>query len=62
MAQWIKTLTAGVWVAAGVQVPFLASRRGLKDIALLQPWRRSQLCVGFDPWPRNDPMPGVWLK
>lgn len=29
----------------------------VKDQALLQLWQRSQLWVGFDPWPRNGHMP-----
>ena len=27
--------------------------QGVKDLALLQPWHRSQLWLGFHPWPRN---------
>ena len=27
--------------------------RQVKDLALLHPWYRSQLWLGFDPWPGN---------
>ena len=27
---------------------------------LLQPWRKPQLQLGFDPWPGNFHMPRVW--
>ena len=39
-------------------VPSPAGRSGLKDLALLCP--RSQLRLGFNPWPGNCHMPWVW--
>ena len=34
----------------------------VKDLALLQLQHRSQLWLGFDPWPGNFHIPQVWLK
>ena len=34
----------------------------VKDPELLQLWYRSQLWLGFHPWPRNFHMSWVWLK
>ena len=34
----------------------------VKDLALLQLWRRLQLWLGFDSWPGNFYMPWVWPK
>ena len=53
MVQWVKNLTAAAWVAAVMPVPSPAQHTGLKDLALLELWRKSQLQVGFNPWPRN---------
>ena len=36
MVKWVKNLTAATWVAAEVQVQFLAWHSGLKDPALPQ--------------------------
>ena len=36
MAQWVKNLTAAIWVAAEAQVQSLAPCSGLKDLTLLQ--------------------------
>ena len=65
MAQWVKTLTAVVWVAAEVQVQsLLLWHSGLKDPALPQLWLRlrSQLWLELNPWPRNFHMPWVQPK
>ena len=54
MVQCVKNLTAAAQVAAEVWVQFLAWCSGLKDLALLQPWHRSEL------WPGNLQMLWVW--
>ena len=53
MVQWVKTLTAVAWVDAEVQGRSLDQRNGLKDLALLQLWHRSQLQLRFNHWPGN---------
>ena len=57
MAQWVKNPTAAAWFAAKVQIRSPVWHSGLKDPALLQLWRRSQLWLTFNPWPRNFHMP-----
>ena len=34
----------------------------IEDSTLPQLWRRSELWLGFDPWPRNFHMLWVWPK
>ena len=53
MVQWVKNLTAEA------QVRPLAQHRKLKDLVLPQLWYRSQLRLGYIPWPRNFHMPRV---
>ena len=62
VVQQVKNLTAAAWVTAeaGVQLPVQGS--GLKALALLQVWRRSQMQLRFDPQPRNFHMPWGCLK
>ena len=43
--------SGGISGALGMQVQFLA--QWIKDLVLLQPWRRMQLQLGSDPWPGN---------
>jgi len=50
VAQWVKNLTAAVWVAAEVWAQSLAQGRGLKDLLLSQLQRRLQLQLRFNPW------------
>ena len=57
MAQQVKNPTAAARVPANVWVQSLAQHNGLKDLALLQLWRRSQLWLRVNPWPRNIHMP-----
>ena len=59
MAQWVKNLTAAARVPLKAQVRFPTWGSGLKDLALLQLRCRSQLWLGFNPWPRNFHMPRV---
>ena len=49
------------WVPAEMGVQSLAQDSGLKDPALLQLWRRSQLQLRFIPWPGDIHMAWVWL-
>ena len=60
MVQQVKNLTAAAWVTAeaGVQLPVQGS--GLKALALLQVWRRSQPQLTFNPWPGNFHM--LWAQ
>jgi len=53
VVQWVKNLTAAARVAVVAQVQSPAWLSGLKDPALWQLWRRSELWLGFSPWPRN---------
>ena len=53
VVQWVRNLTAVAQVAGEAQVQSLAWCSGLKHPVLLQPWHRSQLQFGFNPWPRN---------
>ena len=57
MAQWLKNLTAAAQVPAEVQGPAQCS--GLKDPVWPQLQYRSQLQLGFSPWPGNFHMPQV---
>ena len=50
MAQWAKNPTVVAQVDAEIRVQSRAQHSGLKDPALLQPWSRSQLLLGFNPW------------
>ena len=63
MAPWVKNPTAVAWVTVEVQVRSLPSmaRSELKDLAVLQLPRRSQLQLGFNPRPGNVNMPCAWL-
>ena len=60
MAHCIKNLTAVSQVAAEAQVRFLALHSGLKDLVLPRLQCRSQLWLGFSPWPGNFHMLRVW--
>ena len=62
MVHWIKNPTEAAWVTAEVWVWSLAEHSGLKDLALLRLWHRSQLWIGFNPWPGNFHMPWMWGK
>ena len=55
-AQWVKNLTAAVWVTAEMQVLSSAWSSGLKDLALLK------LQLEFNPWPGNFHVPRVWKE
>ena len=46
MAKWVKDLAEATWVPGPV--------KWIKDPALLQLWRRSQLWLGFNPRPRTS--------
>ena len=48
MAQWIKNPPAVAQVAGEAQV--LSLTQWVKDLALPQLWRRSQLQLRFSPW------------
>ena len=50
-------LTSEAQVTAEVRVRSLAQCSGLKDLLLLQLWHRSELRLGFSPWPGNLHMP-----
>ena len=60
MAQWVKTLTAAARVAVEAQVQYLPGYNVLKDLALPRVRHRSQLWLGFNPWPGNSHMPQVY--
>ena len=62
MVPWVKNLTTAAWVTAEPQVHFPAWSSGLKDVALLQLWHRSQLWLRFDSWPGNFHMPRARAK
>ena len=47
MVQWVKNLTAVVWVTLELWVPSLAQHSGLKDLALLEPLRKSAAVAGI---------------
>ena len=57
MVQWVKNLTAVDWLSTEVWVLSLAQCSGFKDPALLQLWQKSQLWLGFNPWPGYLHMP-----
>ena len=61
MVQWVKTLTAGAWVAEEVWVQPPAQHLGLKDPALPQLCDRPQLQLRFS-WPGNIHTPRVRPK
>ena len=52
-AEWVNNPTVAAPVSAEVWVCSFAQPSGLKGLALLQLWRRSQLQLGFSPWSRN---------
>ena len=59
MAQWVNDLVCLCGTTSSIPGPV----KWVKDLALLQLWHRLQLQLGFDPWPRNPPMPlGVAKK
>ena len=62
MAQWVKNLTSVSQVAAEVEAQDqpLAQHCALRDLELPQLQCRSQLWLGFSPWPGNLHMPWVW--
>ena len=51
MVQWVKNLTAGAQVAAEAWAWSSVQCSGLRDPALLHLQRRSELWLGFNPWP-----------
>ena len=59
VAQWVKNPTAVVQVAEEAQAQSPSWCSGLKDQALPQLWYRTQLYLGFNPWPRNFHTPRV---
>ena len=59
MAQWFNDLACCGTVVAG-PVPGLL--RQIKDLALLQQWRKPQMQLGFDPWPGNFHILWIWPK
>ena len=61
MIQWVKTLTAGAWVAEEVWVQPPAQHLGLKDPALPQLCDRPKLQLRFS-WPGNIHTPRVRPK
>lgn len=50
MVQWVKNPSAEAQVATEAQVQSVAKHSELKHLALLQPWQRLQLQLGFNPW------------
>ena len=61
LVQRVKNLIAAALVTKEAWVWSLAQHSGLKDLALLQLWCRSQLWLRFSPWPGNFHMPQMWL-
>ena len=59
MVQWVKNPNATAWITEEAWDRSPAQHSGLKDPALPQLWCRSQLWLGFNPWPRNFHMPWV---
>ena len=60
VVQWVKNLTAVAQVAVETQVQSPAQHCGLKDQELQHLLRRSQLQLGFDPWPRKFHL--LWVQ
>ena len=60
MAQFVKNLNAAAWVAVELHVQSLAQHSGLNYLVSLQLQFRSQLWLGFNPWPRNIHM--LWMR
>ena len=60
VAEWVNNLTAAAGVNGEAEVQSVAQGRELKKLALLQLQHRSQLWIGFNPWPENFHMPLVW--
>ena len=58
MVPWVKNLTGVAGVPVEVWVQSLAWCSGLKDLALCH--QRSQLQLGFHPWPGKFHRPWVW--
>ena len=57
---WVKNQTALDWVSAEAWVQSPTWSSGLKNLALLQLWHRSQLWLKYHLWPGNFHMPQVW--
>ena len=57
MIQWVKNPTAMAQITAEAQVQHPAQLSGLKDLVLPQLQHRSQLRLGFNPWPGYFHMP-----
>ena len=53
MVKWVKNLIVEAWVVAEARVQSPAGYNGLKDLVTPQLQHRSQLGLGFNPWPRN---------
>ena len=53
VVQWVKNLTAAAQVTVDARVQSQAQHTRLKGPALLQLQLRSQLRLGFSPWPGN---------
>ena len=58
MLQWVKNLTTLALGCCGGMGSIPGWCSGLKDLALPQLRYRSQLWLGFNPWPRNFHMLG----
>ena len=58
MAQWVNDPACLCGIAGSIPGP----AQWVKDPTLLQLWYRSQLPLGFDPWPRNFHMLQVQLQ
>ena len=56
--QWVNDPACFSGVAGSIPGPV----QWVRDPLLRQLWYRSQLRLGFDPWPGNFHMPQVWLK
>ena len=59
MAQWVKECKRGGLDCCEGTGLIPGSVQWVKDPALPQLWRRSQLQLGFNPWPWNFHMPWV---
>ena len=52
LVQWVKNSAVEVQVLADVGVRSPTQHSGLKDPVLPQLWQKSQLRIGFSPWPK----------